>query len=60
LGYAWDQPYLVIKSGDTIQWEWDTPNVYADLNYQVEQVEDAASQIPVENGFNSGQPSPSG
>ena len=51
---------MVINSGDTIQWIWDTPNEYADINYQVEQVEDASSKIHVENGFTSGSPSSKG
>jgi plastocyanin len=58
-GYAWNRPYLTIKSGDWVSWTWSPPNLVTGLTYRVQQVQDAASTTSV-IGFSSGKPSSTG
>ena len=49
---------MVINSGDTVKWSWAAPNLVTGLSFQVVQVEDAASTMPI--GFSSGYPTTTG
>lgn len=57
-GYAWNKPYLVIYKGDSVKWTWKAPSGITCVSYQVIQVKDPYSFVPI--GFNSGAATPTG
>lgn len=57
LGYAWSIPFLTVKKGDYVKWNWYAPPLIA-LSFKVEQVRNALSEEAI--GFTSGESTETG
>ncbi|XP_070541075.1 fibrocystin-L-like [Ptychodera flava] len=53
LGYKWNPPQVVAKTGDTVLWEWAVPGYVEGIGYAVQQTADASSTVYDGSGFKS-------
>ena len=60
LYYAFDQPQITIKRGQSIRWKWYTADFVNDILVGIDEVATASSTDPIEGGFSSGSRSRNG
>ncbi|XP_021354106.1 fibrocystin-L-like [Mizuhopecten yessoensis] len=53
-GFAWEPKNLQVYLGDTVHWSWDYALYIAGMKPRVQQVKNASSTEPEQNGFSSG------
>ncbi|XP_063605340.1 fibrocystin-L-like [Penaeus indicus] len=59
-GYAWNPKLIVVREGDSVEWEWTKNDPLSQLMYNVFQTSSGAAYEYDGSGFNSGSPTSAG
>lgn len=54
IGYEWNPKSVTVIVGDTVRFEWTTPEGVSGSAYQVVEVDSPDTTTPKANGFSSG------